>query len=105
MRIIKMDIKEEWEQNYKKEEFIRHIIEHILIICKYDKNFNIGDKTSRIEESIKNAQDKIKNKDKLLSKSDEMRKSLVDKLTELENENFRMKVNLLESLGLALSTY
>lgn len=102
MRIIKTNIKEEWEQNYKKEDFIKCIVEHILTICKFDKNFNVDDKTSGIEESIQITQNKIKNKDELLSKSNDMRKSLIDKISELENENFRMKISLLESLGAEL---
>ena len=102
MRIIKTTIQEQWEQNYKKEEFISRIVEQILMICKHDKNFNIADKVNRIDEDVENTTKKIKSKNELLVKSDEMRKSLVDKLTELENDNFRVKMNLLESLGAEL---
>jgi len=99
MRIIKIPVHDQWEQNYKKEEFINRVIKQILTICKFDKNFNIDDKTNRIDEDIKNTQTKIKSKDQLLLKSDEMRKTLVEKITDLENENCKIKMNLLESLG------
>lgn len=98
MRVIKESVKREWEQNYKKEEFIHHIIEHILSICK-NEDFSISNRVSRVEKNIENTQNKIKNKDELLLKSNEMRKSLVDRISELEDENFQIKVKLLESLG------
>lgn len=102
MRIIKTCIQEQWEQSYKKEEFISRVIDQILSICKFDKNFDIGDKANRIDEEIVTVQNKIKSKNELLIKSDEMRKNLTEKITELENDNFRMKVNMLESLGAEL---
>jgi len=101
MRIIKTCVQAQWEQNYKKEEFISGIIEQILMICKFDKNFDTCDK-SLINEDIKNIQKKIKNKDELLVKTCEIRKSLIEKMTELENENLKIKINLFESLGIEL---
>jgi hypothetical protein len=102
MKIIKVNVKEQWEQNYKKEEFISQIIERILTICKFDENFGIDDKLNEVNNESKNIQEKIKNKEELLLKSNEMKKSLIEKITELEDENLKIKIKLLESLGAEL---
>lgn len=101
MKIIKTNVQEDWEQKYKREEFTDRIIEQILMICKFDKNFmneNIDDMDKDIE-AIKN---KIKNKNEILDKSNNIKKSLKNKISELENKNFEIKTNLLEYLGAEL---
>jgi len=101
MRITKICVQENWEQKYKREEFIDCIIEQILTICKFDENF-INKNTDDIDESVDKIKNRIKNKDEILIKSDEIRKSLKGKITELEDKNFKIKMNLLEYLGTEL---
>lgn len=102
MRIIKGDVQKQWEQNYKKEDFISSITEQIFMICKFDNSFNADNNLDKIDGTIEDMKKKNKNKDELLVKSSDMRELLVNKMTELENENFKIKINLLESLGAEL---
>lgn len=101
MKIIPINVNEEWEQNYKREDFINKIIDHILMICKFDKNFEIDD-LNQLDNEIEKLNLKINNKDDLISKSEQIKKSLINNISTLENENIKVKMNLLESLGCEL---
>jgi len=117
MKIIKMNGQEDWEQKYKREGFkessvpsikeslvpshIDRIIEQILMICKFDKNF-INENIDDIDRDIEEIKNKIKNKNGILNKSNDIRKLLKNKISELENKNFEIKTNLLDYLGAEL---
>ena len=99
MKIIKSNVQENREQNYKKEEFMNGVLDQVFMIAKNDDNFQMSNEIESIENTIVSLKEKILNKNKLLKKSENLKKEFVGKLTNLENQNFRLKVNLLESLG------
>ena len=98
MKLIRIDVQENREQKYKKEEFITNVVEQIFLICKNDRNFQLEGST-KIDEEIENIKIKVNNKNQLIQKSNEMKKTIIEKINELENENKKIKNNLLESLG------
>jgi len=72
------------------------------MIAKSDGNFKISHEIDKVDETIKMLKEKINNKNKLLKKSEKLKKEFVDKISNIENQNFKLKVNLLESLGTEL---
>lgn len=99
MRIIKSNVQENREQNYKKEEFIECVLDQIFMIAKSDDNFKIAQKIDESDKTIKSLEKKIIGKNELLKKSEKLKKEFKEKVSNIENQNFKMKMNLLESLG------
>jgi len=102
MKIIKSNVQEDREQNYKKEEFMECVLDQIFMISKHDKNFQASTKIDSIDKSVGSLKEKISSKNKLLKKSEKLRKEFKEKISNIENQNFKLKMNLLESLGAEL---
>lgn len=96
---IKMVITECKEMDrIKKHNLIPTVIDHVFSICKEDKNFSI--KTdNKITEKIKEIDIKMKKQNSLLEQSSVIKKELLEKIKHLDNESFKIKFKVLESLG------
>ncbi len=85
--------------NLKKEKkFIPLVIDRVLTICKEDKHFSKNN-DFKLEHDLKTLTIKNKKQDKLVEQSRKIEKDLKEKMTQLENESFSLKVSILEALG------
>lgn len=103
MRIAKTDSYTKVEQKQNNRDFISSVLDEIFLICKEDKQFDkVKRKIEKINETVDNIQMKINRQNELLTKSGEIKNSITRRLSILDNENFRMKNELLENLGSSL---
>lgn len=100
MIISKTDSYLRIEQKQNNRDFISSVLDEIFLICKEDKHFSrIRSKINGIGETVNNIQMKVVKQDELLNQSKRIRDDVTKKVSILDNENFKMKVELLEKLG------
>lgn len=84
----------------KSKNFISSIFNEIFLICKEDKNFYmVKEKINEVDETIKSLLTKVKKQDHLLEKSKDIKIDVTRKISILNNENSRVRNELLEQLG------
>ena len=86
-------------QRIKKHQLIPTVIDHIFTICKEDKNFSIKDNIAKIDKKLIIAKNHIKKQKKLMEQSDTIKKDLLKKIKRIDDESFKIKYKVLETLG------
>lgn len=86
-------------QRIKKHELIPTVIDHIFTICKEDKNFNINERIEKIDGRLDQAKIQISKHKKLLNQSNKIKQSLLEKIKRIDDESFKIKYKVLETLG------
>lgn len=98
MRIIENDSFFNLEHKLKNEEFLSLIFSEIFMICSEDKELKENSKVE-LSSKIKELESRILKQNEILSKANDLKKNLVDKISILEDENQNLKERLLEMLG------
>jgi len=89
------------EQKLKNSGFIQSVFNKILLICLNDKSLLDTDKKDNLVNSqINELQQKINKQDSLLEQSKKLQENFSKKISFIDNENYRLKIELLESLGI-----
>jgi hypothetical protein len=83
----------------KKHDLVPTVIDHIFTICKEDKNFSIKDNIGKIDKKLSLIESKIKKQKSLMEQSDTIKNNLLKKIKKLDDESFRIKYKVLETLG------
>ena len=83
----------------KKHQLIPTVIDHIFTICKEDKNFSIKDNIAKIDKKLTTAKNHIKKQKKLIEQSNNIKKDLLEKTKRIDDESFKIKYKILETLG------
>jgi len=86
-------------QRIRKHQLIPTVIDHIFTICKEDKNFSIKDNIAKIDKKLIIAKSHIKKQQKLMEQSDSIKKELLEKIKRIDDESFKIKYKVLETLG------
>jgi transposase len=86
-------------QRIKKHELIPTVIDHIFTICKEDKNFTIQERIGKIDSRLTQANTQISKHKKLLNQSNKIKKELLEKIKAIDDESFKIKYKVLETLG------
>jgi len=83
----------------KKHELIPTVIDHIFTICKEDKNFNVKSDIGLVDEKLLMVDKKITKQESLLIQSKKIKKDLAEKIKRVDDESFKVKCRILETLG------
>mgnify|MGYP006863439661 CR=1 FL=1 len=83
----------------KKHDLIPTVIDHIFTICKEDKNFNVKENINNVDEKLVFVNKKISKQNSLIEQSNTIKNDLLVKIKKLDDESFRIKYKILESLG------
>ena len=83
----------------KKHELIPTVIDHIFTICKEDKNFTIKENINKIDKKLSSAKQQISKQQKLMNQSNTIKKDLLEKIKRIDDESFKIKYKVLETLG------
>jgi len=87
-------------EHKQKKEFISTILSEIFLICKEDQN--LDDKNLESKDSkkvITELKKRIAKQNGLLKKSTKLKGELLNKVEILNNQNLRVRTQLLEGLG------
>jgi hypothetical protein len=82
-----------------KHTLIPNVIDHIFTICKEDKRFSISKSVSEIDVKITNAKQQILKQQRLINQSNDIKKGLLEKIKTIDDESFKIKYKVLETLG------
>lgn len=83
----------------KREALIPSILDRVFLICKEDKNFLIKREIKDIEKQLNILNLKIKKQDGLLEQAQNMKHDFNSRIVAIDEDSFRNKVSLLETLG------
>lgn len=88
------------EHKKNAKSFLSSVLNEISLIGSIDpKISNIRDKINKLNEQIKEIEDKVLRKEELLKRAEETKEQYKNQITILDDENFRIKLELLDSLG------
>jgi len=99
MRIILSESNEKIKAIKKDEKLSSIIIDSVFSICKNDKNFNIRKELDVVDSKVKILSKKILKQESLLDRSSEIQENVLKKIKVIDDEGFKIKVRVLESLG------
>ncbi len=83
----------------KKHDMIPTVIDHIFTICKEDKNFKISSDIEKIDKKLTVINKKITKQKSLVEQSENLKTNLLDKIKRIDDESFKIKYKVLETLG------
>ena len=83
----------------KKHDMIPTVIDHIFTICKEDKNFKINTNIEKIDKKLTGINKKINKQKSLVEQSETLKTSLLNKIKRIDDESFKIKYKVLETLG------
>jgi len=83
----------------KKHDIVPTVIDHIFTICKEDKNFKISSNIEKIDKKLTGLNKKINKQKSLVEQSDSLKTSLLEKIKRIDDESFKIKYKVLETLG------
>lgn len=86
-------------EHKKNEDFLSEVLDRIFLISKNDPFFSSKNKTEHIDTQLKEIKTKLKNKKTLLKKSSIIESDLTKAVNDLDDQNYKMKIRLLEILG------
>lgn len=90
----------DFKQEHKKnEDFLSEVLDRIFLISKTDPFFASKNKTEHIDLQLKETKIKVNKKKDLLKKSNLIESDLSKAVNDLDDQNYKMKVRLLEILG------
>jgi len=83
----------------KKHDMIPTVIDHIFTICKEDKNFKISSDIEKIDKKLTGINKKITKQKSLVEQSEDLKTNLLNKIKRIDDESFKIKYKVLETLG------
>ena len=83
----------------KKHNLIPTVIDHIFTICKEDSSFDISNDIKSIDKKIIYADKKISKQKSLTEQASNIKKDLSKKIKRIDDESFKIKYRILETLG------
>ena len=83
----------------KKHDMIPTVIDHIFTICKEDKNFKISSDIEKIDKKLTRVNKKITKQKSLVEQSENLKTNLLNKIKRIDDESFKIKYKVLETLG------
>ena len=83
----------------KKHDMIPTVIDHIFTICKEDKNFKISSDIEKIDKKLTGINKKITKQKSLVEQSEDLKANLLNKIKRIDDESFKIKYKVLETLG------
>lgn len=86
-------------QRIQKHELIPTVIDHIFAICKNDANFTLKEDTTLIENKLSLVNTRLSKQEALEKQSSELKKGLLEKIKHIDDESFKLKYKILETLG------
>jgi hypothetical protein len=95
---MKIEIVDSVKSDIKKDA-IPEILNRMFTVCQYDESFQGRNNTDELDEKIARINEKIKKQDYLLSKSEQMKTEMNNKIMILEENNVSLRTQLLEALG------
>jgi len=75
------------------------VIDHIFTICKEDKNFKMSSNIEKIDKKLTGINKKITKQKSLVEQSENLKTNLLDKIKRIDDESFKIKYKVLETLG------
>lgn len=81
------------------KDFIPNLVDQIFLICKEDKSFSLKDKVKHVDEKLEILKTKISKQDTLLEQARALKETINSKIISINEDSFRIKAVLLESLG------
>ena len=83
----------------KKHDLIPTVIDHIFTICKEDKNFTIKKGSDRLDKKLSYIDKKLFKQESLVKQSNKIKTELIQKIKHIDDESFKIKYKVLETLG------
>lgn len=99
MKILANESYSRVKKTKKRKDLIPLIVDRIFLICKEDKNFSIRTELSQVDEKLKIVKGKLQKQNALLKQANELQENITEKAATLDDESFKIKVKVLESLG------
>jgi len=99
MKILANESYTRVKKTKKKKDLVPTIVDRIFLICREDPNFSVRKEISQVDEKLTDIQEKLRKQDGLLSQANELHKNVSEKIEVIDDESFRIKVKVLESLG------
>ena len=83
----------------KKHDLVPTVIDHIFSICKEDKNFKMKGNIEKIDRGLIIIEKKLDKQKSLIQQSDKIKSELKEKIKNIDDESFKVKCQILETLG------
>jgi hypothetical protein len=83
----------------KKHDMVSTVIDHIFTICKEDNNFNLSGNVEKIDKKVTDLNKKLTRQKSLIEQSDVLKANILDKIKRVDDESFKLKYKILETLG------
>lgn len=99
MKVITIESQTNLKKLKQKNNFIPEMVDRLFLICKDDKNFTIRTDVESIDIQLNMLKERIIKQDSLLTQAQNMKDELSSKLNSIDEKSFRIKVDVLESLG------
>lgn len=100
MNIIKVNEHAPLERIHQEDNFLTSIFDRVFLICKNDPSFSNKKRVvEEIDGNVTVTQEKLNKQNKLLTKSDELKRDMSRKVKILDQEILELRTSLLESLG------
>jgi len=99
MNIIEIDSIPSLSKLKNKEQFINQLIQQVMIICREDKSFSINKKIEKLNVYRDTLKKKDFNLQNLLEKSKKIREGFDKEISEIDEDNTKLKNKLIEYLG------
>jgi hypothetical protein len=81
------------------DELIPQIVKRIFAICRTDNHFSLKNDIAKLSEETFDLKEKLEQKESMLEQSRYVKKELLSRMAVLDNENDKLRSELLEELG------
>lgn len=82
-----------------KQALIPTVIDHIFAICKNDVNFKLKEDSTLVENKLISINSKLSKQLDLEKQAKSIKKELQEKMKHIDDETFKLKFKILETLG------
>lgn len=86
------------ENNIRKENW-KSVFDRIFAVCKKDPVFKVNEKVEPLNEEVRDLEEKLQKNKEIITRADQYRKETERKVKLLDEQNYELKVSVLEKLG------
>lgn len=86
------------ENNIRKENW-KSVFDRIFSVCKKDPVFKVNEKVEPLNEEVRDLEEKLQKNKEIITRADQYRKETERKVKLLDEQNYELKVSVLEKLG------
>ena len=83
----------------ENKELLPQVIQRIFSICKTDSNFPLRNKSKSLDGKVSSLKAKALKQMQVARRAKEARKNLIERISDLEERNEEVKIELLDFLG------